>query len=279
MSAAPTPVALSHDDVTADVFPAHGGRIGQITVSGQPVLIDVPAPSSSDGPMQWGSFPMAPWAGRVREGRFRFEEVEHQLAVNHHDGQVDDRRRTHSIHGTTYTRPWSVDAVGPSAVTMSIPLGGALDWPFTGIATQRIELSATSIVCALTLETDDRSFPGEVGWHPWFRKPDHLEFTPTTMYVRDEFGMPTGELVAPTRPPWDDCFVGTDPVVLRYDRRCAPAVTVSSDCDHWVVFDHMDHATCVEPQSGPPDSFNGIGGGHHLVAPGRPLTRSMTIAW
>jgi len=279
MSAAPTPVVLAVADVSVDVFAANGGRIGQITVDGQPLLIDVPTPLPIDGPMQWGSFPMAPWAGRIREGSFSFDGVRHQLAVNHHDGPIGDAGRTHSIHGTTFTRPWSVDDVGPAALTMSIQLQGALDWPFVGTATQRIELSATSVTCMLTLETTDGSFPGEVGWHPWFRKPDRLDFRPATMYLRDDFGIPTGELITPTPPPWDDCFVSTEPVVLGYDRPAATTVTVSSDCDHWVVFDHMDHATCVEPQSGPPDSFNGVGGGPHLIAPDRPLTRSVTIAW
>ena len=33
-------------------------------------------------------------------------------------------------------------------------------------------------------------------------------------------------------------------------------VTISSACDHWVVYDEPPHATCVEPQTGPPDAFN-----------------------
>ena len=75
------------------------------------------------------------------------------------------------------------------------------------------------------------------------------------MYRRDEFGVPTGALVEPTDGPWDDCFVDTGPVVLALRPRSRRRVT-SSDCDHWVVFDEPADATCVEPQSGPPDGFN-----------------------
>jgi aldose 1-epimerase len=38
--------------------------------------------------------------------------------------------------------------------------------------------------------------------------------------------------------------------------RCGQALSLTSSCDHWVVFDERAHATCVEPQSGPPDAFN-----------------------
>jgi aldose 1-epimerase len=54
-------------------------------------------------------------------------------------------------------------------------------------------------------------------------------------------------------------------------------VTVASDCDHWVIYDQPEHATCVEPQSGPPDAANlGLA---TVLQPGEFLQRSMTISW
>ncbi|MEM1333882.1 MAG: hypothetical protein AAGG08_10520 [Actinomycetota bacterium] len=68
--------------------------------------------------------------------------------------------------------------------------------------------------------------------------------------------------------------------MLHYERAAAARVEVTSDCDHLVVFDRPAHATCVEPQSGPPDAVN-LGGAHapDVVAPGSPLRRTMTISW
>ncbi len=119
------------------------------------------------------------------------------------------------------------------------------------------------------------SFLGEVGWHPWFRKPDSLGFHPDAMYERDLIGLPTGQLIAPSAGPWDDCFVNTAPVTLRYGGE-VQTLTLSSDCDHWVVYDEPAHATCVEPQSGPPDAFNIR---PRLVTATHPLRRTMNIAW
>jgi len=266
-------VLLSVGDVSVVVAPTAGGRIGQITVASQPLLVDMPTEDAD--PIGWGWFPMAPWVGRISAGRFAFDGVERQLEINHVDG-AGGSSRAHSIHGTVFTRPWSVVDQSATAITMSCPLAGALDWPFEGMAHQRIEVAETRVTCELWIDTDDGRFPAELGWHPWFRKPDHLEFAPTAVYQRDAFGIPTGELVEPADGPWDDCFLNSQPVVLHYDRQLAPEVTVTSDCDHWVVFDEPADATCAEPQSGPPDAFNLT---PHVVEPDSPLRRSMTLSW
>ena len=270
MPTADSILTLTAGDAVLTVHPDAGCRIGQITVAGQPLLVDVPG---ADGghPMAWGAYPMAPWAGRIRNGRFTFDGADRALEINHHDG--DGPEPAHAIHGLVFDRPWpDVHDVSDTSCTTT----RGLDWEFGGLVTQTIDLFSDRVVATLKVDSTGRALPAELGWHPWFRKPDRLDFVPTAMYQRDEFGLPTGELVPPRPGPWDDCFVNTDPVVLRYDRPAAPAVRVESDCDHWVVYDMPTDATCVEPQSGPPDAFNLS---PHVVDPDTPLRRSMTISW
>ena len=87
--------------------------------------------------------------------------------------------------------------------------------------------------------------------------------------------MPTGEIITPPPSPWDDCFVGSRHAPrLDYEHL---TLTVDSDCDHWVVYDMPSHATCVEPQSGPPNAFNlGVA---TVLEPGEILQRVMRIRW
>lgn len=257
-------------EVEVAVAVAAGGRVAQVHVDGQPLLVDAPRPATPT--TGWGSFPMAPWAGRIRHGRFRFLGEDHQLECNVDDGSGDE----HAIHGTVFSRPWTVDDHEIDSLRLHCDLAGELGWPFGGRAHQRLQLSATELRCELTVEATDAPFPGELGWHPWFRKPARLEFHPLAMYRRAAPGLPTGELVSPGEGPWDDCFVNTAPVVLRYARELVPTITLTSDCDHWVVYDEPSDATCVEPQSGPPDAVHVR---PRVVAPGRPLTRTMSIRW
>ncbi|MGH9135150.1 MAG: aldose epimerase, partial [Ilumatobacteraceae bacterium] len=175
----------------------------------------------------------------------------------------------HAIHGTAYRQAWDVDSVGDDRVV----LGCDLAWVLGGRAWQSIELAENRLECVLGVAAGDQPMPAEVGWHPWFVKPESLSFDPLSMYVRDGDGIPTGELVSPPPGPWDDCFVNTEPVHLHHAEL---TLTVTSDCDHWVVFDEPAHATCVEPQSGPPDAFNIE---PRVLAPGAQLVRTMTIDW
>ena len=88
----------------------------------------------SAGAIGWGSYPMAPWAGRLRDGRFAFDGTTHQLPLNH----TDEDGTRHAIHGTVFDAEWTVDEVGPDAITLHCPLDTVPGWPFAGTARQTI---------------------------------------------------------------------------------------------------------------------------------------------
>jgi aldose 1-epimerase len=242
-----------------------GGRIAGLRVGSRELLVGIDHERPDDEQWtSWGSFPMAPWAGRVRHGRFSFDGREHRLEVN---------LPPHAIHGTVFHRPWTVDLIDGGDVEMSIELG----WELGGTAHQRISVDHRAVRCELKVTAADQAMPVELGWHPWFLEPDELEFHPTQQYRRDADGIPDGTLVAPGPRPWDDCFVGADRAVLRYGESDDElTVTVTTDCDHWVVYTEPVHATCVEPQTGPPDAFTIR---PRALAPGGSLTRWMRWSW
>ena len=126
-------------------------------------------------------------------------------------------------------------------------------WPFGGVVTQQVAVFDGGMTAAMRVTAGDRAFPVSIGWHPWFRKPDRLEFEPEAMFRRDDAHIAVDELVEVPVGPWDDCFVNRSPVGLEIG---AVRLTMTSECIHWVVFDEPSHATCVEPQTGPPDAFN-----------------------
>ncbi len=263
-------VELRSGDVRVTIALAHGGRVAQITVGSQALLCD----DRSSGPIGWGSYPMAPWAGRLRGGRFTFEGVTHQLELNH----TDDDGARHAIHGTVFDAAWTLDSVPtPTSSSLRCALDASLGWPLGGLARQSITLTDDALTCELSVESDDGSFPASIGWHPWFVKPDRLVIRPEGMFERNGIGLPLDRLVPPAPHPWDDTFRNVEPVELCYDTGPdVGTVTVTSDCDHWVVYDHPPHATCVEPQSGPPDALNVA---PFIITPGQPLHRWMRIAW
>ena len=248
-------ISIRSGDVTVQVDADHGGRLAAIDIAGQPVLI---GPARDRGPMQWGSFPMVPWAGRVRHGRFEFAGQRHELPLD---------MPPHAIHGTAYRQRWDVGAVSDDEMSMTCDLA----WEFGGRAWQRVAVGDSRVTCELGVTAGKCGDARRDRLAPVVREA-RIVVVPADVDVRPRRrGDPEWRAGATTPGPWDDCFVNTEPVELRY---AALTVTVTSDCDHWVVYDEPADATCVEPQSGPPDAFNLR---QRVLEPGEQLVRTMTI--
>jgi aldose 1-epimerase len=247
-------VELREGPLRCIIEPTLGGRIASLQFDDTELLI---TGSASDHPMMWGCYPMVPWAGRVRQGRFRFGGEVFQLDLN---------MTPHSIHGVGYRSAWEQRHDG------SLVLDLATGWPLGGWARQRFRLDRHRLQMQLELHAVDRPMPGMVGWHPWFVRPMAFTFQARSQYLRDDDGIPTRTTSNPVAPPWDDCFteVTANPV-LHYG---TVDVVLSSTCDHWVVYDEPIHAVCIEPQSGPPNAFNLA---PQVVEPGSPLVHTFTV--
>jgi aldose 1-epimerase len=226
-----------------DIAPDDGGRVAQITVDDVALLVGY-ADAHEPSPLAWGSYPMVPWAGRIRRGHFRFDGEEYELPVNF---------GAHAIHGVGFGAPWTVTRRDPDLIELELVLPTDTRWPFGGTASQRILVDGTTVRFELAAIAGEQAMPVSLGWHPWFRKPERLEFHPEAMYRRDEEHIAVDELVDVPPGPWDDCFVNTSPVGVTID---GVEVHLKSDCRDWVVYDMPAHGTCIEPQSAPPDAFN-----------------------
>ena len=250
MGSVEAPRRLVTERITVEVDPAAGGRLTQLWVDGSPVLVgydDVPAAlCTSDGSpaaMAWGAYPMVPWAGRIRHGRFTFRGREHSLPPN--DGD-------HAIHGVGFASSWSVSLARPDRLRLEVDLPADDRWPFGGHVVQTVSVTNDGVLLRMQVTAGEQAFPLSIGWHPWFRKPDRFDFHPARMYRRDAEGIAVDHLVEVSPGPWDDCFTNVLPVGLSID---GVNLELTSGCTHWVVFDELPHATCVEPQSAPPDAF------------------------
>lgn len=244
-------IELTAGDLRVVVSPDDGGRIASLEHHGRELLV-----ARQAEPISWGSFPMIPWAGRIRHGQFDFAGKSYAVPINF---------GAHAIHGVTFDRPWERDG----ADSISIDLDDR--WPFGGHAVQHFELAPGALTCTIEVHAGEQSMPAQAGWHPWFVRPVEIEFDAGSMHERDADGIPTGSLVSPSPRPWDDCFTDlAAPPRLSWSD--GSSLVLSATVDHWVVYTEAVPAVCVEPQSGPPDAFN-----HDpiVVEPGNPLVVSM----
>lgn len=221
--------------------PDAGGRIARIRYDGVEWLVDEQQAGAAT--IAWGCYPMVPWAGRIRHGRFNFNGRAYALPTNFGE---------HAIHGVGFALPWQVDSLETDTATLSLRLPEDDYWPFGGTATELIRLTPNSLELRLAVQAGTQPMPAVLGWHPWFRKPDELLFAPDAMYPRDGEGIARLPLGSASPGPWDDCFINQKDVALVYGGQ---RLTLRANTSHWVVYDAAPHATCVEPQTGPPDGF------------------------
>ena len=262
-------IVLTREDATLTVDPSQGGRFASLVIGAHELLV-----TKGHGPLWWGCYPMAPFAGRIRDGRFRFRGRTYELPLT---------MPPDAIHGTVLDRPWQVGLATGDRVDLSSDLGG--DWPFQGRITHAITLVPGGLEATLTVEAAE-PMPVALGWHPWFRREisgraAELDFEAHWMYERDAAGLPTGATVAPTPRPWDDAF--SDIVIPpRLTWSGVARLDLRSTAAFWVVFDERDDAICVEPQTAPPDAFNlaaAVGVDPPMATPDRPVSVAMAWRW
>ena len=206
----------------------------------------------------WGWYSMAPWAGRIRDGLIANPAgKEFQLPTTFDP--------PHAMHGFGFTSSWRDIGPGRALLELPAPYGGAS-------IEQKIEVLDDAVRWSLEYDPGDCDLPAWLGFHPWFPRDldrgasAEVEFTALTMLERGSDGIPTGERVAPIKPPWDDAFTeirGT-PAVIWED---AARIDIECDAPWWVVYTEDPDGVCIEPATAPPDAANlGITGEHYIEA-------------
>ncbi|WP_019932806.1 hypothetical protein [Nocardia sp. BMG111209] len=221
---------------------------------------------------RFGSFPMAPWCGRMRDGVLHWAGADHQLPRT---------AEPHAIHGTVRDKPWQVVLSTDAEVVLAQDL--AEPWPFPGRVTQSITLGPDTAEFTMTVEAFADPFPAQVGWHPWFNRrltadgPGvEIDFAPGWQEERGDDYLPDGTRIAARPGPWDDCFGMPGGVEVTLTWPGAVELVVSSPLEWVVVYDQPADTVCVEPESGPP---NGLNTAPLEVRPDRPLIGEMIWRW
>jgi aldose 1-epimerase len=190
---------------------------------------------------------MAPFAGRVKNGVVRnLKGVEYQLPTNFDP--------PHALNGLAVLSSWEDLGGGRQFLELPSPYDGAT-------VTQSYEILDNAIRWSLEYEANGCELPVTLGFHPWFAREigkgdsAELSFKANKMFKRSGDQIPTGELIPPSTPPWDDTFVevlGTPEIIWPG----AAKVTVESDTSYWHIYDQDEDGICIEPVTAPPDAQN-----------------------
>src|SRR3954451_10966660 len=150
-------VRLRSEGVEALILPALGCRLGSLRAHGLELLR-----TSADSDLDWGSYPMVPWAGRMGGARLSHDGNEHVFPAD---------APPHAIHGLGHQAPWR--PIAQSAESASFELTLAHPWPFAGRVEQTFTVLPDGLVTELRVESTEAAlparggWPAQAGWHPW----------------------------------------------------------------------------------------------------------------
>lgn len=215
-------------------------------------------------------YPMAPWAGRLRDNRVAWGGAGHELPITY---------APWALHGTALRQRAVVreHEVARDLARLVARIEAHPGWPWPMAVDIEWSLAPRVLTTVITVHAVSEPFPVVTGWHPWFRRAiadasAEWSLDADALLERGDDHLPTGGLLAVdlSDGPFDDAFRVPDgragigwPGVL--------AIDIASDRPWFVVFDELSDALCVEPQSGPPDGLRvGPAGPPEIAAPGRP---------
>jgi aldose 1-epimerase len=283
-------IELRAGTAIATVDVDRGGRLASLRVGERELLVG--PPDDVDRSIHWGSFLMAPWPGRLADGRLRWRGRTHQLRRTH---------GRHAIHGLVWAVPWTVDPATAGAAT--IEMAASLDrdgWPFGGSVRQAYRLEPDHLSIEASIVAADRPMPAALGWHPWFRRDAVGAGDPSLLVAADgtleqRSMLPTGRVLplggrtdlrgSPRlgRRRLDDVFVDArSPAILRGDDM-ELRVAFGPECRIVVVYTPWN-AVCVEPQSALPNALGledagAQRAGRRDLEPGETFSARMELSW
>jgi aldose 1-epimerase len=197
--------------------------------------------------LTWGWFSMSPFAGRIRDGIIKDSKGKKHQLPNSFDPP-------HALIGYGAHSSWEDIGGGRQFLELPSPFDGAS-------VTQSYEILDNALRWSVEYEANGCDLPVTLGFHPWFAreigKGDSAEllFAANKMFKRGDDYLPTGEIISPTQPPWDDTFMeikGVPEIVWPGAAR----LTMECDTPYWMVYSQDDEGICIEPVTAPPDAQN-----------------------
>lgn len=267
----------------AGVRPGVGGALAWLTHQDRDVLRAMPPDSLN--PVDAACFPMVPYAGRIRRGRFVFGGHAVKLSPNFPPER-------HPLHGFGWHRPWHVAGILGAGIELVCDHGGTDGWPWPWRAAQTFELDEGGLTLTLSLtNTGSETMPAGLGLHPFFRRwrDSRARFNARAVVLSDIEQMPTGEIADPAQfGDWAGGIVvpsfSVDHCYARWDGRVTLSDglgTITMTCEgarHLQVFaPGTGRELCFEPVNHLPDAVNRDDWTMPVLAPGETASLAMRI--
>lgn len=248
---------LQNDNVELHLSPERGGGVWSFRWRGHDVFHARP---HSPGPLALGCFPLAPFSGRIAQGRFTSEGRDITLARNH----PVDPGHPHPLHGFDWLSPFDIAESSKAHATFRRRRDPD-EWPWAYETEQVFMLTKDGYRHGLSLTNRGASpMPAGLGLHPYFpRAAASLALNIDGIWETAKDQIPTRWRALAKPPEWlsrnavDHCFTGRRGAISIHWPTHRLAIEPDEAFGFTVVFTPPNEDYfCVEPVSHVPDAVN-----------------------
>jgi aldose 1-epimerase len=274
-------IALAADGLSAELAPAHGGRLARLVDAG--VDIVPPLGPWEAPPRSWpkqGAYPLFPYSNRIRGAALAFGE--RSIPLRAHPAAPG-----FTLHGPAHLRAWRVAAREASSAVLVLDYAPDEDWPWPFRATQEFTLTSDALTIRLSLRNDAAEVaPAGIGWHPYLccRPASIIRHDAARLWAHDADFTATGASRPLEGRSGDNAYLSEwSAASLVHPDGSGIRITADPTLGHLIL--HRPPGAgyaCIEPVSHVADGFNlaaaGVSGtGTVVLAPGEAREGTVTL--
>ena len=269
-------VVLHNDSQRITFNLDQGGRAVSWQVNGQEVLAHV-----GSHPVQNGMYPMVPWAGRLRDNRVTAQTAARNGLSQDADFDPPINFMEWAIHGTVLDREVDSWELLDSEFRASQVIKGT---PWEGQVNFTWRMSDLSLITEIEVFTP-KAMPAVVGWHPYFLKVlwgGAAQWEAPGAQIATRVGAFADGSLSDWKPgssTVDDAFfVPNRELTVQWGS--VAQLTARNSHPWFVVFEELDYAISIEPQTAPPNALaNPIGGPAPIARANEPVRMTTDWVW
>ena len=214
------------------------------------------------------AFIMAPWANRIKNGKFDCNKGSYDFSVD------NPFQIKHAIHGTVVYSEWKLEEMSDEVISITTKL--SKPWPYKGIVRFKISLGNRKINNELAIINEDSEvMPYSIGWHPWFKrrlskgelkikfdakyKWELIDGIPSSKKIHSEEISMFAKGFTPKPGTLDDCYrISQNSDVCIVWPELTLKINSSNECGHLMVYTPSSPNSdllCVEPQTATINTF------------------------
>lgn len=257
-------VEHTEKSVFGKIYLNSGASLQELTLNNHKIIQDLSPLNYSN---TYASSILFPFANRIKDGKYEFNNEEFQLVKNH-------KQEENAIHGFVYNKAFEIINKEVSQEYAKVSLeyiedNHSIGFPYTYKLRADYTFTNNTLSLKVTVtNTGKNAFPFTLGWHPYFVSDNLFEskikFGANKKIVLGDRNITTGITDIKNKTnleikdkQLDDCWIlNSDEVVFETPKYNLQLNTSGENNFLQVYTPPKDNAIAIEPTTGVSDSFN-----------------------